>query len=190
MAERLARKDLLLLLLYSPGSSGDIAEPIVGRTRLMKLLFLLQAEAPVDKLIGAKRAYRFQAYHYGPFTKDVYDDLEFLENVGLITVSAKGEANSADQTEAEKVVEDTTIGEDQEETSWLFPEERFRLTDRGRQFVESRLIPAVPPDFYDKIYGIKNRFASAALTSLLRYVYSAYPDFAKNSKLKDLVSAE
>ena len=39
------RKDILLLLLYSPGKTGNPNEPIVGRTRLIKMLFLFKKEA-------------------------------------------------------------------------------------------------------------------------------------------------
>jgi hypothetical protein len=38
------RRDVLLLLLYSPGKRGAINEPIVGRTRLVKMLFLFSKE--------------------------------------------------------------------------------------------------------------------------------------------------
>ena len=39
------RKDILLLLLYSPGKTGKFNEPIVGKTRLIKMLFLFKKEA-------------------------------------------------------------------------------------------------------------------------------------------------
>lgn len=190
MTNEVNRKDLLLLLLYSPGSTGDVAEPIDGRTRLMKLLFLLQADFPLEKLIGANRIYNFQAYHYGPFAKDVYNDLEFLENVDLITAIPKGDANSADQNEEEKLVEDTTIGMDEETTNLLFAEERYKLTDRGCKFVEETLLPILPENLYLKVKELKTNFASIPLTSLISYVYSTFPDYAKNSKLKHLISAD
>jgi len=190
MTTEVIRKDLLLLLLYSPGSTGDVAEPIDGRTRLMKLLFLLQNDFPLEKLIGSNRIYNFQAYHYGPFAKDVYDDLEFLENVGLIKAVSRGDANSVDQNEEEKLVEDTTIGVDEEGTNLLFEEERYKLTDRGQQFVNEKLLPIVPEKLYSKVQELKSNFASIPLTSLLSYVYSTFPDFAKKSKLKHLIPTD
>jgi uncharacterized protein YwgA len=191
MSNKLNRKDLLLLLLFSPGSSGEEAEPIDGRTRLMKLLFLLQFQAdyPVDKILEAKSKYEFQAYHYGPFTKDVYNDLEFLENVGLIEVNSKGIAGPADQNEEEKLVEDTAIGEDSEDTTFEFKEEMYKLTPRGLEFVRKNLSPTTPEDLLRIIRELKGKFASLPLTSLLRYVYSNYPDYAKKSKLTYLISS-
>ncbi len=190
MTNEVNRKDLLLLLLYSPGQTGDVAEPIDGRTRLMKLLFLLQANFPLEKLIGSNRIYNFQAYHYGPFTKDIYNDIEFLENVKLITSFSKGDANSVDQSEEEKVVEESTIGVDEGETNLLFEEERYKLTDLGRIFVEDKLLPIVPEDLFTKVKELKTQFASIPLTSLLRYVYSVYPDSAKNTRLRYLIDAD
>ncbi|MFQ5885391.1 MAG: hypothetical protein ACE5IO_09875, partial [Thermoplasmata archaeon] len=39
---------VLLLLLYSPGSGRSYNEPVDGKTRLMKLVFLLDKEARSD----------------------------------------------------------------------------------------------------------------------------------------------
>jgi len=38
------RRDILLLLLYSPGVSSQVNERIAGRTRLVKMLFLFKKE--------------------------------------------------------------------------------------------------------------------------------------------------
>ena len=48
------RRDILLLFLYSPGKSSEPNQPIMGRTRLVKMLFLerkhreYQAAAELD----------------------------------------------------------------------------------------------------------------------------------------------
>jgi len=69
-------KDLLLAVLGS--SDGQMVE---GRTRFMKLIFLLEEEAEelnVD--------YRFRPHEHGPFSKKVLDDLEALESKGLVDI--------------------------------------------------------------------------------------------------------
>lgn len=50
-------------------------------TALMKYAFLLQMEGS-----ARRRFYHFIPYHYGPFSKEVYDDLNRLEQEGLIVV--------------------------------------------------------------------------------------------------------
>lgn len=50
-------------------------------TALMKYAFLAQME-------GASRArlFHFKPYHYGPFSQEVYEGLEALQERGLVTV--------------------------------------------------------------------------------------------------------
>ena len=73
-------KDLLLAFLYSPGVSPQNNEPIVGRTKLTKMMFLfekqiyprffedtIQIELPV-----------FEPYYFGPFSKQLFEDLSFF----------------------------------------------------------------------------------------------------------------
>lgn len=50
-------------------------------TALMKYAFLFQMEG-----IAKRRLYQFIPYHYGPFAKELYADLETLQEQGLITV--------------------------------------------------------------------------------------------------------
>ena len=57
------------------------AEANVLVTALMKYTFLFQMEG-----IAKRRLYQFIPYHYGPFAKELYADLETLQEQGLITV--------------------------------------------------------------------------------------------------------
>lgn len=57
------------------------AEANVLVTALMKYAFLFQMEG-----IAKRRLYQFIPYHYGPFAKELYADLETLQEQGLITV--------------------------------------------------------------------------------------------------------
>lgn len=53
----------------------------LGRTQLMKLLFLLRKEQGIDNYISF---YDFVPYKYGPFSFVVYRDLDYLEAQGLV----------------------------------------------------------------------------------------------------------
>ena len=73
------KTDLVILTLHAGGG-----RPVVGITRLVKLVFLFQAEAPA----GGRRAplggpFDFVAHRYGPFAPDIYDEIGFLESVGM-----------------------------------------------------------------------------------------------------------
>ena len=182
------RKDLLMLLLYEEGGSNDIAEPIEGRTRLMKLVFLLDMELDLQRDLQIDRPYKFEAYDYGPFSKDLLNDLDFLENMGLIKSDSKGLASPMDQDEEENLTQLISIGELEQEATSVYEQQTFSLTERGRQFVESELIPGAPEKVREGIRRIKKDYATLSLTSLLRYVYAKYPEAAKNTKLEYLTS--
>lgn len=176
------RKDVLILLLGVPGITGAPYEPIVGRTRLMKLVFLLDKERGIRNHLPLRDYYTFEPYHYGPFSKDVFDDIDFLRNVGILASEPEGPASHALRDETKKLLED----EDAPEESGLYTgdlEERFELTEKGRRFLEERLAPSLPPDVREILISLKSELGSVSLSSLLRYVYQKYPDSAKKSKL-------
>jgi len=178
------RKDVLLLLLYLPGAKGEIGEPISGRTRLMKIMYLLEKEQIIKKDLGISKGYSFEAYHYGPFSKQVYEDVDFLRNVELIESSSGGDLSEVEQVEEGRIIEELTLGEEGYEYDTVFTEEVFQLTDRGQQFVENNLLQSLKPDAKDRIIEMKKDLGSLSLSSLLKYVYSKFPADAEKSLLK------
>lgn len=62
-------------------TGGEAAQTAVLVTALMKYAFLAQMEGS-----GQRRFYQFVPYHYGPFAKELYEDLERLREQGLISV--------------------------------------------------------------------------------------------------------
>src|SRR6266496_4475488 len=89
----IGRRDLLLLLLGIDGPKA-VSEGLGGVTRLQKLLFLLEQE---EKIVPSGEGFTFEAYKAGPYSPKLYDDLEFLENLGLIgkRVAAEGTEEEA-----------------------------------------------------------------------------------------------
>ncbi|MFC7213703.1 hypothetical protein ACFQO4_06355 [Saliphagus sp. GCM10025334] len=71
------RETIPLVLLYE---SEDYR--IEGRTRFQKLVFLVQEQIDRD-------LYQFVPYDYGPFSKILLDDLERLEDLGLVEINLK-----------------------------------------------------------------------------------------------------
>lgn len=83
--ERLNRMDLLLLLLLADGNNGP-NEPIEGKTRLQKQLFLSQKKLKDHKI---DKPYSFRPYHYGPYCKDIYSDIALLEKDDVVKEEPK-----------------------------------------------------------------------------------------------------
>lgn len=177
------RKDILLLLLYLPGKSGDVNESIRGRTRLMKLLYLLTRETDVFKSLKISKDYTFEPYHYGPFSKEVFEDISFLESAGLISSITEGPSSDAEQFEEEKLIDEISMGDETEDHAIFFEEEVYRLTPRGKKFVEDRLLTDLTSEIEDRIEEIKKDKGALSLSSLLKYVYRTFPEVAAKSVL-------
>src|SRR5437867_675449 len=74
--------DWVLVMLFAGGRSRKYNEPIVGRTRLMKEMFLLREQARIPPPF-----YEFEPYKYGPNSRALLEDLESLERRGLVQSS-------------------------------------------------------------------------------------------------------
>ena len=77
------RKELVLAAM-SPARTSPFT-PV----QVQKLFFLLDERA--TKGIGGRR-FNFKPHHYGPFDKEVYDELEALANEGSVEVIEVGRA--------------------------------------------------------------------------------------------------
>lgn len=72
-------KNLLVLLLHAPGNSGHSNEPIFGMTRLQKELFLIQKKLEEERVEST-----FRKYLMGPYSKEVYGEIERLKSENII----------------------------------------------------------------------------------------------------------
>ncbi len=77
----LKKSELILLLL-----NGDNRYPIIGITRFEKLVFLTQKEV-LDKSNTRTIKFDFEPDRFGPFSTEIYDELDFLKSVGMIKES-------------------------------------------------------------------------------------------------------
>lgn len=180
-------KDLIMALLYADGPGGA-CEPIYGKTRLMKMIFLFQKELKKGfnkKEIDNSRLTEFEAYDYGPYSAAVYDDLEFLINNGFVKARIN---NSPTNDEAEDEIE---LGENEGREQFIGVRgaddnpnvfNTFSLTDLGKEFVESQIKLSI--DQWAALARFKSKCVQTSLKTLLKYVYTKYPDMAVNSKIK------
>lgn len=180
------RKDAVLLLLYAPGSSGEPCEPIRGRTRFMKLIFLLQRAYDFPRRAGIGNYYQFEPFRFGPFSKDLYDDISFLENLGYINAREIGDPSIADLSEDQRILDEWLIADDTgDEIEAAFQEEEFSLTEKGREFAAG-LFNSLSLEQKRAFIEVKQRYGALPLTSLLRFVYRTYPEEASETELPHL----
>jgi len=184
------RKDVLLLLLLSPGRSETKNETISGRTRFMKLVYLFYKEL-ISKLpsfedIGTNSQHEFKPYHFGPFSKDIFDDIQFLENADLVKEEAGGDLSMAELAESRLFLDEVLLERiETEESNEPYVEPAFRLSESGVTFAE-RLYVLLKPQERSALQQFKARYNNLPLSTLLRYVYAAYPESAVESRIRDL----
>ena len=194
MSKVASAKDLIMLLLYARGHTGQQCDPIRGRTRLMKMVFLFDKEARrkfnLGKAIPKEAIPRFEAYDYGPFSAQVFADLEFLVDLGFVEVAKKGDEGVLPEESLEydywQAGSGTPPGDDISE----FEEEEFVLTETGRGFVIDGQAGELTNEQWAFLDEFKTRCTQAPLRSLLKYVYTKYPKMTKKSKIRDEVVAE
>jgi hypothetical protein len=125
---KLSRTDILMLLLGSGVAGRPKQDAIQGTTRLQKLLFLIEQEAGVKATDG--KDFEFSAYKFGPVSKELYDDLEKLENLGLLEAKGVAEPSESELGEFDLSFDDL-MGEEEQESKEALEERRFKLTSKG-----------------------------------------------------------
>jgi hypothetical protein len=175
------RKDFVLLALAASNE-----EPVVGVTKLVKYLYLLQQDYGWDAVFGVRDPYRFEPYDFGPFDSQVYADLNFLENVGFVRRRAAGPEPRAEHEEMRHLVSEWAMSdpefapEEEDDQFW-----EYSLTEDGKMFA-SRLAEGVDKEHLEQVEGIKRKWNRKPVNELLRWLYRTHPDTATNARLKHL----
>ena len=138
-------KDLLLSFLYSPGISPNYNEPIIGRTKLTKMMFLFEKQVYPKFFKDSIQIQLpdFEAYFFGPFSRQLLEDLSFFESIGMVETSETNIPLSvADMAESSDVFD--------EDSEWIdasFEEEverferSYALSKSGKQYVSEKVWP-------------------------------------------------
>lgn len=189
-------KDLLMILLYAKGHTGEQCQPIQGRTRLMKMVFIFKKEllpkVNKDKTIAPEALPKFDAYDYGPFSPQVYADLEFLIEMGFVTFRniSKESLYPEESMEYKHWTDDAGSAGSDDDSGPEFFQEFYLTEDLGRPFVLDELLGILSKKQLAIIDEFKTRCTDATLRSLLRYVYTKYPDYTTESKIRDEILSE
>lgn len=187
--KELNSKDLLLCFLYSPGMDSQINEPIIGRTKLTKMMYLFEKQIYNEffKDEVEIKLPEFEAYYFGPFSKQVFEDLLFFQSIGFIIAKATNvPLSSADKIEEENAW-DEDISDDWSDATFenekeLF-ESSFELSEAGINYVEDKVWNIFSKIQKEKLRLFKAQINKISLDSLLRYVYNKYPEDARNSRI-------
>jgi len=178
MAEQLEQADLVLLLLAAPTKHEALQFRCNGITRLEKLLFLVDQETNLDAEID--ETFPFEPYHYGPYSKEVFDAVDMLESLQLLDEQRVQVASGLDLGEEAEILDEFDLNEDE------YVERQLFLTQDGRD-VARVLSKQLSPTGQAALTKIKDRYGEMSLRSLLRYVYATYPEFTTKSRIRDRI---
>jgi|GEM_PF-1305466 hypothetical protein len=171
---RPAIKDLMVLLLHSPGRGGD--EAIRGMTRLQKLLFVIEQKLTAEHS-------RFYAHNYGPFNEEVNDAAEALRLAGFLRGAQS--VSSAPPSFAEMMATAQLRSGPRDERK---PEE-FALTQRGHEAAERlRQSSRAYSQLYAYISRVRKDWDSPQLDELVERVYARWPKYAEKSLIREEVA--
>lgn len=142
----------LLFLLYAANG-----QPIIGRTRLEKLVFLISQKVLTQpgRRITSKK-YTFRADRFGPFSEEVYDDFNTLLMFSLVEY-------------------------DENENTYKITNKGKELVNK---IINSNKIPI---SLMLDVENIKKRWNKASLNEILKYVYKNYEEYTVESEIRDKV---
>jgi uncharacterized protein YwgA len=191
--KKIDRKGFILLLLYVKGRETKQPEPIRGRTRLAKLLFLLKEEQWGASGLGnlVIDYYEFHPDNYGPFDREIFNDIEFLRSVGLIDVTNIQQLPGEEVSEYLESLKAWSLDNDLIEEIFALEEQYFEqeifLTELGVSFVKQRLVFRLNEKQLEAFRFVKSNYGNWPLSSLLRYIYATYPKMATKSKIRQRI---
>ncbi|WP_336361807.1 type II toxin-antitoxin system antitoxin SocA domain-containing protein [Haladaptatus sp. ZSTT2] len=163
--------DAAFILFYL---SGEIA----GITKVQKLLFLMEKESAFGEKYKQDISFDFDAYKMGPFSPKVYEEVEFLQNIGAIEQEPL-EHTASDSYEISKYT-------NSEEGSEGLSNKQFRMTDKGKK-IARELVNVLEENEVEELNEMLSKYNEMSLMHLLEYVYTTYPEMTSRSEIKEQV---
>ena len=149
MASITIDRESLVPLALLDAMDGEIQ----GKTRLQKLAFLLDEEELGDQF----DAYTYRKYDYGPFSKSLLEDIEDLEEKGLVEIS-----------------KERTVGGNTRYD--------YELRSSGEEAVEQLTSRDGDIDIiFDAAQAIANEYGDLSLRDLIEQVYDRHSEYTENS---------
>lgn len=172
---QLDREDIILLILEA-NERLLRKNSLNGITRLEKLLFLLERESSFE---GIGTFFAFEPHNFGPFSKEVYEAVEFLQGCELIDISERSFPSPYARADEDRLTAEIS----DEESESTVTEMRFSLTNDGRKvakIMRDSVARKRPSDVED-VDALVRKYGTRPLNHLIRYVYHQYPDMTSKS---------
>lgn len=213
-----ARKLTILLLLAAHDVNKKAAQPILGTTRMQKLAFL----ASQKTYLALKDStyfnfdFNYEAEKFGPADLDLYQDLDFLRTMRLITWGGGEALEPSSEPSLETMVEPTKtpallpeeIEEDELSFDYLMGmdplellvanaetegERRYMITEKGMGLLNSlhsSLEGRQKEQFVtleNACVAVRQEYGNWPLRRLLKYIYDNYPSLTTKSTIRERI---
>ena len=127
----------------------------------------------------------FIAWKFGPFSKEIYNDIEFFINNGFIEDTTLDILkNEVELDEFENWEDDYLLENFHAENIGDFYEEKFMLTEKGLKFVEEKYYSTLTENQKKIARKFKSSINKSSLAAILRYTYLKYPEFSIKSTIR------
>lgn len=176
---RLDQTDVILVLLAAETQDSQQRFRVNGITRLEKLVFLLEEETDFAKEVA--EPFTFEPYHYGPYSREVYDAVDYLKSLRLLSERQMDVSTGVDLNEELGALDDDDLN-----GKAGYIERQLFLTEDGKA-VAKLLSTRVSPDGKRVLTDLKRRYGRMPLKHLLRYVYSQYEPYTTKSRIRSSV---
>jgi hypothetical protein len=131
--------------------------PIVGRISFQKQIFLLMIEFAQEENIPTENI-GFYGYNYGPYDDRIVDAVDVMITGDIVEKHGRKNTNS----------------------------ERLNLTAIGMERAKSSF-NKLTEDQKEKLMNLRKEYQMWGVNGLLRYVYTKYPDYTRESKIRTKV---
>ncbi|MDO5574941.1 MAG: hypothetical protein Q4G60_13290 [bacterium] len=183
-----AGKDLLLGFLYAPGKGDEINEPIWGRTRLEKMMFIFEKELAEGFYHNVDVALpEFIPYLYGPYSMELLDDLTLFIALQFINETETSVAITGETASIQDTIqnENDDLWDEVSEENPSQYEKSYSLSEIGLEYTEQRVWSELTDIQKSVIIRLKTQINNMLLDDLLNYVYNKYPEYAENSIIRE-----
>ena len=168
----------LILLLIDLAERNDPSGWFRGVTRLEKIIFILHEEYGAAQWITTDTP-KFIPYKLGPYSRHVYEALDFLSSYNLIDDEFTGVASNIERSILDSMEELMTTYS----STIPYEERRFKLSKDGRR-AATALKEMTNPSALESIEECYMKYGTMPLSRLLRYVYQNYPHYTGQSIIK------
>lgn len=211
-----ARKLTILLLLAAHDVNKKAVQPILGTTRMQKLTFLASQKTHLALKDSTffNFDFNYEAEKFGPADLDLYQDLDFLRTMRLITWGEGEALEPSSEPSLETMVEPTKtpalLPEEIEENELSFDylmgmdplellvanaetegERKYMITQKGLGLLNS-LRSSLDSHQEEQFVTLQNACSTVRqeyghwpLRRLLKYIYDKYPSLTTKSTIRE-----